>query len=101
MTAGSVLIADDEETFRESTCRLLRREGFDCDCAGDADAAIESLRHSHYDVLVSDIRMPCNPDLRLVTEARDWTATCPSSWSPATRRRRPPSAASTWRSTPT
>jgi DNA-binding response OmpR family regulator len=71
MTVGSVLIADDEETFRESTSRLLRREGFDCNCVENADEAIESLRHVRYDVLVADIRMPRNSDLRLVKEARE------------------------------
>ncbi len=34
-------------------------------------AAIESLRHLRYDALVSDIRMPHNPDLRIVKEARN------------------------------
>ena len=71
MSTGSVLIADDEETFRESTSRLLRREGFDCHCVQDAEEAIESLRHVRYDALVSDIRMPHNPDLRIVKRARD------------------------------
>ncbi len=71
MSVGSVLIADDEETFRESTSRLLRREGFDCDCVQDAEEAVESLRHVRYDALVSDIRMPHNQDLWLVKEARD------------------------------
>jgi DNA-binding response OmpR family regulator len=71
MTAGSVLIADDEETFREATSRLLRREGFDCNCVPGTDEAIESLRRIHYDALVADIRMPRNQDMRLVKEARD------------------------------
>ena len=71
MSIGSVLIADDEETFRESTSRLLRREGFDCHCVEDAEAAIESLRRVRYDVLIADIRMPHNPDLRVVKEARE------------------------------
>lgn len=71
MSTGSVLIADDEETFRESTSRLLRREGFDCDCFQDAADAVESLRHRRYDVLVSDIRMPYNPNLWIVEAARD------------------------------
>jgi len=71
MTVGSVLIADDEETFRESTSRLLRREGFECHCVQDAAEAVESLRHVRYDVLVSDIRMPYNSDLQIVKDARD------------------------------
>jgi DNA-binding response OmpR family regulator len=71
MSIGSVIIADDEETFRESTSRLLRREGFDCHCVEDADNAVESLRHNRYDVLLADIRMPQNPDRRVVKAARD------------------------------
>ena len=70
MAVGSILIADDEDTFRESTSRLLRREGFDCLCVKDADEAVDTLRHGQFDVLVSDIRMPRNPELRVVREAR-------------------------------
>jgi len=67
---GSVLIADDEETFREATCRLLRQEGFECTSAADAEEAVRQLRERAYDVLVADIRMPRNPDLRVAREAR-------------------------------
>ncbi len=74
---GSILVADDEETFRESTCRLLRREGFDCQCAKDAEEAIESLRTARFDLLLADIRMPRNQDLRLVREARELDSQMP------------------------
>jgi DNA-binding response OmpR family regulator len=67
---GSLLIVDDEDTFRESTCRLLRREGFDCHAAKDADEAVANLRRRRFDLLVADIRMPRNPDLRVIREAR-------------------------------
>jgi len=68
---GTILIADDEETFRESTGRLLRHEGFDCHCAHDADEAVDCLRSGRFDLLMADIRMPGNPDLRVVREARE------------------------------
>ncbi len=71
MAVGSILLVDDEETFRESTSRLLRRAGFDCQCVKDGDEAVESLRRGRFDMLVSDIRMPRNPDLRVVREARE------------------------------
>lgn len=67
---GSILIADDEDTFLQSTARLLRREGYDCDCAADANEAIEMLSVRRYDLLVSDIRMPGNPDMRLLREVQ-------------------------------
>jgi DNA-binding response OmpR family regulator len=76
-SVGSILVVDDEETFRESTCRLLRREGFECQPAKDADEAIESLRSGRFDLLVADIRMPRNPDLRVVREARELDSQMP------------------------
>jgi DNA-binding response OmpR family regulator len=68
---GSILLVDDEETFRESTCRLLRREGFECFAAADADEAVAALQGSRFDLLIADIRMPGNPDLRVVRAARE------------------------------
>jgi CheY-like chemotaxis protein len=68
---GSILLVDDEETFRESTSRLLRRKGFDCQCAHDGDAAVEALQGRRFDMMVADIRMPGNPDLRTVQAARE------------------------------
>jgi DNA-binding response OmpR family regulator len=68
---GSILLVDDEETFREAICRLLRREGFDCHCAADGDKGVEILQDNRFDLLIADIRMPGNHDLRLVKAARD------------------------------
>jgi len=63
---GHILIADDEELFLLSTADLLRQEGFAVDCAQDAHEAGRLLQEFRYDVLISDIRMPGNPDLALV-----------------------------------
>ncbi|MHB8867112.1 MAG: response regulator [Pirellulaceae bacterium] len=74
---GSILFVDDEETFRESTCRLLRREGFDCHGAADADEGLSILQANRFDLLVADIRMPANPELRIVRAARELDHTMP------------------------
>lgn len=63
---GRILIADDEETFLYSTAALLRREGYECDCAQDAATAAEVLRSADYDLLVADIKMPGNQQLELI-----------------------------------
>lgn len=65
---GRILIADDEDTFLQSTADLLRREGYDCDCVPDGSAGIEKLKSNEYDLLISDIKMPGNPDLELIFE---------------------------------
>lgn len=70
-TQGSILLADDEETFRLSTAELLRQKGYDCDAVEDADQAVERLRQRQYDVLISDIRMPGNEDLAFIKQLPD------------------------------
>ncbi len=64
--SGNILIADDDETFLQSTADLLRREGYVCDCASDAGAVIEILRLARYDILITDINMPGNTGLELI-----------------------------------
>ncbi len=75
--ANSILIADDENAFLESTAELLRRDGYQCDCAADADKAVEMLKTNRYDLIISDIKMPGNTDLRLVRETQNHAAGVP------------------------
>jgi YesN/AraC family two-component response regulator len=66
--AGKILIADDEETFLQSTADLLRKEGYFCDCVPDAKSGIEKLKDNEYDLLIADIKMPGNPGLELIND---------------------------------
>lgn len=66
-----VLIADDEPAFLQVTAAVLRKEGYTTDCAADADEALEQLAQHAYDVLISDIRMPGNMNLELVTRVQE------------------------------
>jgi DNA-binding response OmpR family regulator len=65
---GCILIADDEETFLESTGDLLRRDGYHCDCVPDATTAMDKLKNNEYDLLITDIEMPGNTNLELVRD---------------------------------
>ncbi|MGA2915957.1 MAG: response regulator [Sedimentisphaerales bacterium] len=65
---GSILIADDEQTFLKSTAQLLCNEGFECDCAEDSTAALDKLSKKTYDLLITDIKMPGNSNLELIRE---------------------------------
>jgi CheY-like chemotaxis protein len=64
-----VLLADDEDTFRRATARLLEQEGYQCDCAQDSQEASLVLTKEH-DVLISDIRMPGNMQFEFLREVR-------------------------------
>ena len=67
--AASLLLADDEETFRNSISTLLQREGFQCDVASTAKEAVELLSRHPYDLLITDLRMPGNTELELLKAA--------------------------------
>ena len=67
--APRVLLADDEDTFRRSTARLLEQEGYQCDCAQDANEASRLLTNRH-DALISDIRMPGNMQFEFLRDIR-------------------------------
>jgi CheY-like chemotaxis protein len=68
---GTILVVDDEETFRESTCRLLQRDGFLCVCAANGDEAVKALQDRRFDLVIADIRMSGNADLRVVRAANE------------------------------
>lgn len=52
------LVVDDEPAVRMITMRELSRIGFSCDAARDGLHAKELLAGAHYDVVVTDLRMP-------------------------------------------
>jgi DNA-binding NtrC family response regulator len=74
---GRILFADDEEVFLRATTELLRDEGYRCDCARDVQEALARLRRRRYDLLITDIKMPGNPNLELIREVQQLAANLP------------------------
>jgi DNA-binding response OmpR family regulator len=52
------LVVDDEAAVRELIVRYLSEQGFECETAGDGNQAEERLAKVHYDVVITDLRMP-------------------------------------------
>ncbi len=69
---ASVLIVDDDRVFRLSTAELLKAEGYDTDAAENGEAAIRSLRHKPFDLMILDVRMPGIDGLALLEAIRVW-----------------------------
>jgi CheY-like chemotaxis protein len=69
--SGYVLIADDEEVYRESTADLIRNRGHRCSCAPDGTIAARMLREDEYDLLIADLQMPGNEHLALLHSLSD------------------------------
>ncbi len=78
--SGKILIADDDDTFLQSTADLLRREEYMCDCASDARAVIEILKLARYDLLITDINMPGNTGLEFIKNLPKMQKGCRSYW---------------------
>lgn len=55
---GRILIADDREYIREFLKDFLVLEGFEVEVAVDGQEALERVGQKHFDVVLSDIKMP-------------------------------------------
>jgi DNA-binding NtrC family response regulator len=54
----SILIVDDEEIIRESLSFILKKEGFDVAEAADGRTALEMVKETHFDIILTDLEMP-------------------------------------------
>lgn len=54
----SILVAEDHEGFRKSLCQLLRDEGYQVVEAVDGGQAMNELNKSHFNLLLSNLKMP-------------------------------------------
>ena len=69
--AGRILLADDETTFLEATADLLRNEDYQCTTATDSASALAAFDAGQFDLLIADLEMPGNTDLRLVRQVAE------------------------------
>jgi len=74
---GTVLLADDETTFLEATKDLLEEEGYVCHGVHDASELSEALASSEYDLLITDLNMPGNRIMEMVSELREQSKLMP------------------------
>ena len=56
--APRVLVVDDEQVIREVLADFLSMEGFIVRTAGDGSEALVELSRDHYDLVLSDLKMP-------------------------------------------
>jgi EAL domain-containing protein (putative c-di-GMP-specific phosphodiesterase class I) len=65
-----VLVVDDDKTLARSYCRLLSAEGYEVEVRFDGAAAVEAVRASRFDVVLSDIDMPTLSGVALIERIR-------------------------------
>src|SRR5213593_3657738 len=69
MITPTLLIVDDEKTQREGL-RAALEDRFDVYLAEDAKVATELLEKEHFDVLLTDFRLPTEDGLKLIARAK-------------------------------
>jgi len=65
-----VLVVDDEQTIRDLLSRTLMLADYEVDVASDGQAALDRMRITNYDLLITDLRMPTVDGLSVIREAR-------------------------------
>ncbi|MBF0318865.1 MAG: PAS domain S-box protein [Nitrospirae bacterium] len=55
---GRILIAEDDETLRNVTSRILTRVGYEVITAGDGEEAVKLYSENNVDLIIMDIIMP-------------------------------------------
>ena len=65
-----ILVVDDEASIRDLLAKTLALAEYDVDLAPDGRTALERLRITAYDLLITDLRMPGVDGLSVIREAR-------------------------------
>lgn len=65
-----ILLVDDESEFIEIYSELLVDEGFLVEGVSNSNEAIEKISQGHFDLLVSDLTMPCGGLRNLVKQSK-------------------------------
>ena len=72
-----VLVVDDEASIRDLLSKTLALAEYDVDLAFDGRTALERLRTTPYDLLITDLKMPGVDGLTVIREARRLKADLP------------------------
>jgi CheY-like chemotaxis protein/GAF domain-containing protein len=72
-----MLVADDEEIIRETIADVLSKAGALPVMARDGDEAIAMLQAQHFDLVLSDIKMPSKNGYEVFAAAKQVDARCP------------------------
>ena len=58
MSAGRILIADDDESMRRILSQVLQEEGYSCVVTATGKDALEMTRQQDFDLVLLDLKMP-------------------------------------------
>src|SRR4051812_21673872 len=68
LSKAKILVADDEKDILVTVQAILRAEGYDVDVVSDGLSACSALRERHYDLVLTDMKMPGVDGLTVLSE---------------------------------
>jgi len=63
-----ILVVDDDDTIRELLTRVLERDGYEVECAGDGDEALKKYFETSVDLVITDLIMPGKEGLETISD---------------------------------
>jgi two-component system, NtrC family, response regulator PilR len=73
---GNIFVVEDDENQREIIKTILTKEGFYVEVAGSGKKAIEMLKGSSFDVILTDLRLPDIEGTEVLREVRSLNLPC-------------------------
>ncbi|MGI9101151.1 MAG: ATP-binding protein [Terriglobales bacterium] len=58
LARAKILVVDDEKNVLLTVAAILQQEGYDVDSCNDGSSAVEAIRTRHYDLVLTDLKMP-------------------------------------------
>ncbi len=68
---GKILIVDDEEVIRDTLSTILTEEGYQTATAGDGAEALQKVSDEHFDLVITDLKMPRMGGMELLEKIKE------------------------------
>ena len=68
---STILVIDDKDSMREMLTASLTSEGYDVEVAGSGDVGIARSKEKHFDVILTDLKMPDISGMDVLTQVKE------------------------------
>ena len=71
MVHKRILIVEDEQAVRETMIDLLSEAGFEVEGAADGEEAIEKVRETGFNIVITDLKMPRGDGMHVLEQVKN------------------------------